>query len=174
MRSSYNDKSASERLVIYDVDKDMYPDFTVENNSWFEAAPIVNNCVGCFGCWIKTPGACVIKDRCSVIPGMMSQSSEVVIISPVCYGSYSANIKAVLDRSIAYILPYFRIVRNEMHHKMRYENPFKLNVCFYGACDEEEKQIAECLVKANALNLGAGSSQVTFYSSIYEVREALG
>lgn len=23
----------------------------------------IHNCIGCFGCWVKTPGACVIRDK---------------------------------------------------------------------------------------------------------------
>ena len=105
----------------------------------FSARPIVNHCMGCFGCWIKTPAKCVIKDRCDVMTSYIPKCDELVVISPILYGGYSDNIKAVLDRSIGYILPYFRIVNGEMHHKMRYENPFKFNVHFYGECDVEDK-----------------------------------
>lgn len=162
-------------LVIYDVDRNEENLLSVfgENYTLFSASPVVKNCVGCFGCWVRTPGECVIKERCSVIPRYMSESNEVIIISPILYGGYSRRIKAVLDRSIGYVLPYFQTVNGEMHHQMRYNNPFKLTVYFYGECDEEEKEIACKLVKANEINLGAGDHRVLFFDNWDSIRKAL-
>lgn len=164
-----------KRLIIYDMDdiSEKKLMMSCKDDILFSARPIVNHCMGCFGCWIKTPAKCVIKDRCDVMTSYIPKCDELVVISPILYGGYSDNIKAVLDRSIGYILPYFRIVNGEMHHKMRYENPFKFNVHFYGECDEEEKSIAERLVKANAVNLGAASSSINFMKTIDYVQEAL-
>lgn len=39
-------------------------------------AGITNYCKGCFGCWLKTPGECVIKDQFSNIPYNISQSKH--------------------------------------------------------------------------------------------------
>lgn len=159
-------------LIIYDIEEkdEGILSGAGDNVFLFSASPMVKSCIGCFGCWIKTPGSCVIKDRCSVIPGYLSKSNEMLIITPIQYGGYSPKVKAVLDRSIGYLLPYFRIIDKEMHHKMRYDNPFKLNLYFYGKSDSEEQAIAEKLVKANAINLGAGSSEIHFYDSV----EAIG
>lgn len=164
------------RLFIYDIDEKDEDIFSGvgSDDFLFSASPAVKSCIGCFGCWIKTPGKCVLKDRCSVIPSYISKSSEIIIVTPLLYGGYSSNIKAVLDRSIGYVLPYFQIVSGEMHHKMRYQNPFKLSVYFYGECDNEEKDIAQRLVKANAVNLGAGSYDVYFYDSVDSIRKVIG
>ena len=59
--------------------------------------------------------------------GMMAQRRVMMK-----YGGYSQSIKAVLDRSIGYLLPYFRLVGGAMHHQMRCDNPFALDVHFYG------------------------------------------
>ncbi|MGM9550677.1 MAG: flavodoxin family protein [Clostridia bacterium] len=156
------------RLIIYDIKNFSYPGRT--GDILFSANPIAEPCKGCFNCWVKTPGKCVINDRCSHIPSEIAMCDEMVLISPILYGGYSENIKAVIDRSIPYVLPYFRILKGEMHHKMRYSNPFKLTACFYGICDEEEKQIAENLVKANSLNFGAKSYEVKFFDELDQLR----
>ena len=129
--------------------------------------------MGCFGCWVKTPGKCVVNDRCSYIPSCIAKCDEIILISPILFGGYSEAIKAVIDRSIPYVLPYFRIVDGEMHHKMRYKHSFKLTVLFYGECDNEERQIAESLVCANAMNFGAKSDEVKFLDGIEELRSEL-
>ena len=136
-----------------------------EKDEVFCAGPDVHHCVGCFGCWIKTPGRCVIKDYASDLPGRMAKSDEIWIISPILYGGYSQNIKAALDRSIGYMLPYFRIIDGEMHHKMRYPHSFRMVSCFYGVCGEKEREIAERLVKANAINFGVESYDVFFFDT---------
>ena len=159
------------RLIIYDIQNET---LTAKNDDiLFSANPIVKPCMGCFGCWIKTPGRCVINDRCSDIPSYIAKCDEVVLISPVLFGCYSESIKAVIDRSIPYILPYFRIVGGEMHHKMRYKHSFKLKVLFYGGCEVEERQIAESLAQANAVNFGAKSCEVRFFDGIEELRREL-
>lgn len=159
------------RLIIYDIQNET---LTAKNDDiMFSASPIVKPCMGCFGCWIKTPGRCVIKDRCTDIPHNIAKCDEMILISPVLFGGYSENIKAVIDRSIPYILPYFRVINGEMHHKMRYKNRFKLTVCFYGECDSEERQIAESLARANAVNFGAKSCEVKFFDLLSELRSEI-
>lgn len=156
------------RLIIYDIQNET---LTAKNDDiLFSANPIVKPCMGCFGCWIKTPGRCVVNDRCRDIPLYIAKCDEMILISPVLFGGYSESIKAVIDRSIPYILPYFRIVDGEMHHKMRYKHAFKLKVYFYGECDSEERQIAESLVCANSVNFGAKNYEVKFFDGIEELR----
>ena len=36
-------------------------------------------CLGCFGCWLKTPGVCVIDDAGRDIPKMVIQSDVLVL-----------------------------------------------------------------------------------------------
>lgn len=168
---------SNSRFFIHDLtgqEVDTYlgnlpPDFLT-----FAAKPRVKHCIGCFGCWIKTPGICVIKDRTQETPALLAKSNEMIIISRILYGGFSPEVKSVLDRSIGYMMPYFRIINNEMHHTMRYKNPFKLNIYFYGAdIEEEEKKIALKLAAANAVNLGTGNHEVKFHHSFEHIREEL-
>ncbi len=123
----------------------------------------IKNCIGCFGCWIKTPSECVIKDGYEHIGGLLSQCSNLLIISECLYGGYSAFVKNVMDRSISYVHPYFEIRNGEMHHKRRYDNTINLNVCFYGEdITQDEKTTAVGLVCANALNMRAALGFVNF------------
>ena len=67
----------------------------------------IRNCIGCFGCWVKTPGTCVLKDGYHEMGKLLSQCDEMVIISKCMYGSFTPFIRNVLDRCIPYLLPYF-------------------------------------------------------------------
>jgi multimeric flavodoxin WrbA len=53
-------------------------------------------CLGCFGCWIKTPGKCVINDAGSELPAKIIQSDFVFLLTPVTFGMYSSQLKKAL------------------------------------------------------------------------------
>jgi len=53
----------------------------------------IRNCIGCFGCWIKTPGKCVLKDDYQNLGELLSKCSRLVIVSQCFYGSYSPFIR---------------------------------------------------------------------------------
>jgi multimeric flavodoxin WrbA len=130
----------------------------------------IHNCIGCFGCWVKTPAACVIRDKYGDMGEILSKSETVTIISKCFYGGFSPFIKNVLDRSISYVHPYFEIRKGEMHHKRRYDNPFNLQVIFYGEnITEKEKQTAVKLVEANSVNLECKVQGISFIKSLAEL-----
>ena len=116
-----------------------------------EKSPV--KCVGCFGCWIKTPGECVLKD--------------FTIITQSRYGEFSCFIKNILDRSISTVHPYFVKRQGEIHHKLRYQNHPGLQViCYSSDLSEEEKNTFENRVKATAVNLGCSTHSVTFINGL--------
>lgn len=102
---------------------------------------------------------------------LLSKSEKVTIISRCFYGSYSPFVKNVLDRSIPYLLPYFKIKNNETHHKRRYQNNIKLEVHFYGEnITEKEAETAKKLVKANCINFYIKNYEISFSRSFDELR----
>lgn len=165
----------SEVFVLYDIEESKIKQLTdsfYEKVIYFSANPFIKHCVGCFGCWVKTPGKCVIKDRGGDLPQLWASSSQVIIVSQLVYGGFSAPIKECVDRSLGYVLPYFRIVNGKMHHKLRYQNKFTLSAYFYGdAITSHEKEIATQLLKANAINYGAQESNTYFYKTVEEIEE---
>jgi multimeric flavodoxin WrbA len=46
-------------------------------------------CRGCFGCWIRTPGVCVIADSGRDIARRAVRSDILVYLTPVTFGGYS-------------------------------------------------------------------------------------
>lgn len=45
----------------------------------------IGNCVGCFGCWTRTPGKCVIRDDAVKVYPLIAESNEVMYISHIKY-----------------------------------------------------------------------------------------
>ena len=162
-----------KRLIIYDIPTEYIEKFTNDEDILVNANEIHRYCIGCFGCWLKTPGKCIIKDGFENMGQRLSQVSAFILISKATFGSYSSAVKNVLDRSISYVLPFFEIRNGEMHHGERYHNDLTISALFYGDMSEEEKQTAENLVKANAVNINAALGRVHFVEGTENAREVL-
>ena len=118
------------------------------------SSEILRPCLGCFGCWIKTPGQCVItNDDVNSIAQKQMRSAAVVLLTKITFGGFSADIKSYLDRSIQNISPDFEVYQGEMRHKMRYERfPIWIAVG-YGDVSDAERQTFDHLARRNALNM---------------------
>ena len=111
-------------LVIHDLPRDVWKRMRHAYSGWAvvsEKQPI-HPCIGCFGCWNKTPGQCVVKDGYEKMGALIHHAREVVVISRYTYGGFSGFVKNVFDRSLGYVLPQFEIINGESHHQKRYEN----------------------------------------------------
>jgi multimeric flavodoxin WrbA len=133
----------------------------------------IHPCICCFGCWIKTPGQCVINDGYNTMGALISKCDQLIIVSRCFYGSYSPFVHNVLDRSISYLLPYFRTKDGETHHKNRYDHTIAFAVYFYGKVSDREKETARKLVAANGVNFFAQKTETYFYDTVEDLPEAL-
>jgi len=114
----------------------------------------VATCIGCFGCWLKTPGQCILNDEGREIAKAVAISDLLILLSPVTFGGYSFQLKKILDRLIPNLLPLFTKINGEIHHKYRYEKKPKLLVFGHlQEFDEESERIFKALVGRNALNM---------------------
>lgn len=112
------------------------------------------HCTGCFGCWIKTPGECVMKDRIAEINRASMQSDAVIYLSPVVFGQFSANMKDVLDRWLPNMLPFF-ITRPDgsTMHPRRYDSyPAQVIIGFGEDIDEEDTKLFEDITSKHRSN----------------------
>jgi multimeric flavodoxin WrbA len=165
------------KLLIHDLEnkefKKIFPN-QLDDTIIISDDGTIHHCIGCFGCWIKTPGACIIRDKYGDMGEYLSKCQEVILISKCCYGGFSPFVKNVLDRSISYIHPYFVIRNGEMHHRRRYKNHMDMRVWFYGEnITEKEKQTSEKLVKANSINLDCHVSSISFVNSIEKMEDEI-
>ena len=150
------------RTIITDInlDNDLF-NITNEDKVIY-ANECKNGCIGCFSCWVKHPKYCIYKDDYSRIVDFLKDSDELIIVSKNRYGCYSESIKRVLERCIGYVLPYFTIRNNMIHHKSRYSNKIKLTAYFYGNTSKNDKLCLYDLFKANSINLNAECFEIKY------------
>lgn len=118
----------------------------------------LGHCIGCFGCWVKTPGVCVIADQGRDIVREVIQSDVTVLFTAVTFGGYSSALKVVVDRFIPLILPFVGKFHGETHHTRRYERyPRLVGIGVQRQYDEAEARIFRAVVGRNAINFHAPS-----------------
>jgi multimeric flavodoxin WrbA len=111
------------------------------------------HCLGCFGCWVKTPGICAEDDAGRQIAQAIVRSDVTVLFTPVTFGGYSPDLKRMVDRFIQIASPFFRMDHGEVHHPPRYEPmPRFLMVGVQRHTNEQEAHIFRTLAGRNAIN----------------------
>ena len=142
-------------LLIHDLEPEAWEGIKRSYAGWHVISDhgTIRPCVGCFSCWNKTPGRCVIRDGYDDIGVLIHRAGEVVVISRYTYGGFSGFVKNVFDRCIGYALPQFEIVDGETHHRRRYDEDKPYTFIFYGHdLGEEQMERARRYVRAVCAN----------------------
>ncbi|MGX8709777.1 MAG: flavodoxin family protein [bacterium] len=153
------------RLIVHDLTPEQERKILTfsENTRIISDDGTIHPCIGCFGCWTKTPAQCVIRDHYGDMGEALSKCDELILISRCCYGGFSPFVKNVLDRSISYIHPYFVMKDGEMHHRPRYSTHFSTSAYFYGdELSEQDQALARSLVEANSINFHSIVKDILF------------
>ena len=104
----------------------------------------ITACIGCWNCWLKTPGQCVMKDQMAESYPEYVNSDTVILLMDTAQGFISHQAKAFFDRTIPHYHPYIEMVDGECHHVARYEG-YPDMVFYYDAEDltHQEEQVIE-------------------------------
>ena len=124
----------------------------------------ITNCVGCFGCWVKTPGKCVIRDDATKVYPLIAKSDSVIYVSHIRYGGYDTIMKTMLERAIPIQKAFIRLHHGETHHVQRKVVEKDAVIIACGAHSKEEQELFTRLVKRNAENMLFRSYQIRFVS----------
>ncbi|MDV3351939.1 NAD(P)H-dependent oxidoreductase [Leptothoe sp. LEGE 181152] len=137
----------------------------------------MGTCIGCFGCWVKTPGICLEPDAGRDITQAVIQSDLTILFTPVTFGGYSSEIKKSQDRRIPLVLPDFGIYHGEFHHHPRYsKNPRLVGIGVQHQSNDAEANLFKLLVGRNALNSHAptyAADVVLSTDALEDVRQQL-
>jgi hypothetical protein len=127
-----------------------------EAESWTLRDLRIAPCIGCFGCWIRTPGRCTLSgpgDDQEMILRAMLRSDLTILFTPVVFGGYSAETKSAVDRMIPLVLPFFEKRGADHRHPPRYARPLRRIVMgVLPAPDAEAEGIFRRMLHRNALN----------------------
>ena len=157
-------------LLIHDLNEAVWSRISAEYEGWTVVADNgdIKPCTGCFCCWNRMPGSCVIKDGYENMGYLIHHADEVHVISRYTYGGFSGSVKGVFDRCLGYVLPQFEVINGETHHKKRYDEDKPFTFIFYGRdLSEEEKESARRYVRAVCANFRAKVQDVIFLDHAY-------
>ena len=164
------------KALVHDLNEQAFLQLHINNEDYtvINANVTAVPCVGCYNCWLKTPGTCKINDYLKNSGSLLGNSEETVLISENCYGGYSEQVKNVLDRSISTSLPFFTYRSWKVKHVKRYKTKRNhLTVILYGDFLESETKTAELLVEANRNNMGFKEASLHIINNINEIGQVL-
>jgi multimeric flavodoxin WrbA len=160
------------RALVHDLSEQDFALLGIDENDFevINANGPFAPCMGCFHCWVKTPGICKINDGLKNIGSLLGNSEEIVLISQNCYGGYSEPVKKIIDRSISTSLPFFTYRSGKMRHRRRYNVERKrLAVFLYGDFLETEKITAQLIVEANRSNMDCHEANLHIIKHFSEI-----
>jgi len=100
-----------------------------ETEQIFLSEKKIGNCMGCFKCWISTPGKCVIRDDIADLLEKVMTSDVIVMATPLYVDGVTGILKNFMDRMLPLMDPHFEKDENgECRHVKRYEKYPKVMV----------------------------------------------
>jgi len=115
----------------------------------------IKYCLGCFDCWTRTPGKCVIEDDMEELLPKFINSDIVVFATPVYIDNVTGIMKTFMDRLLPTADPHFeRDANGEYRHRSRYEKYPKIVVISNcGFPEQSHFQVLSLLFKRVARNM---------------------
>ncbi len=112
-------------------------------------------CIGCFGCWVKTPGVCSSQDESCEMRRAVIHSDFTLWAAPLRMGFPSALLKMALDKSIPLIHPYIVVDKGEAHHRPRYDRYPRLGLLLEPEADTDpiDLEIISDIFSRTAINM---------------------
>jgi len=143
--------------TLFDLRKNSDPKTYIEINQLYGGDLLIfefqnqeiTPCTGCWNCWLKTPGTCVLKDRMSESYGAFVNSDTVIVLLDTAQGFINHRGKAFIDRTIPHFHPYIKLVDGESRHLSRYDRLPEMVFYFEreGLTEEEEERIEDYLYR---------------------------
>ena len=131
----------------------------------------INACIGCWNCWLKTPGRCVMKDQMTESYPDYINSDTVILLMDTAQGFINHQGKAFLDRLIPHYNPYINIVDGECHHVVRY-NKYPDLVFYFDKTDltNQEEQVIEDYLYRTAYQFKSKAYRIDYSLQIQELQ----
>ncbi|EKD50785.1 MAG: iron-sulfur flavoprotein [uncultured bacterium] len=131
-------------------------DAGAETENIFLAEQEIKPCVGCFNCWLKTPGVCVYHDDVTELKKKAESADVLVFATPLYVDNVSGIMKNFLDRLIPSADPHFELDENgETRHKLpvHARQPKLAVISNCGFPEQSQFQVLRLLFKRMARNM---------------------
>ena len=111
-------------------------------------------CVGCWGCWVKTPGQCYNPDDSPEMDRAVISADFVLWAAPLRMGFPSELLKRANDKHLPLIHPYMEVDQGEAHHLRRYPRSPRVGLLLEKEAftDERDLKIVTDIYCRTALN----------------------
>lgn len=155
------------KVILHDLPPEISSTlFSSLDDSWvmIDGNMKAARCIGCFKCWLKTPGICAFSDKLEDVGKLILSSEQLVIITQMLYGGVSIPVKKVLDRCIPGVNPFFKKKCGKLHHLQRYPTQMSLKAIYYHSKSntQEEKLHGQAYMEAMGINFHSKHTEV-FY-----------
>ncbi len=132
-------------------------DAGAETENIFLAKKEIKHCLGCFTCWIKTPGQCVHNDDMKDLLSRFYDTDIVVLATPLYVDNVTGIMKDFMDRLIPTLDPHFgKDASGECRHINKSAKVLKFVVISNcGFPEQSHFQVLRLLFKRMALNMGS-------------------
>jgi len=110
-------------------------------------------CRSCGSCGVKTPGRCVLKDDFSIIMKSVARCRNIVLLTPIRFGGYSATLKKIIDRFMLIGKPLYIVKEGHLLHPMRYGIKRLVGIGGMDNKSIEQQKCFELLLERNAINM---------------------
>lgn len=79
------------RLIVHDLAEQEYNTwlggFSRDTDEVIGDTEAIRHCVGCFGCWVRTPGTCVLKDDYKHMGERLAACESLYLSAVTCTGA---------------------------------------------------------------------------------------
>lgn len=103
---------------------------------------VMADCQRCYGCWVKTPGECLLPDQSEELRRLFVESDVVVLASPLVMGYPTALLQRAIDRLLPLLLPYWESTEHGMRHETRYEKLPNLGLLLQAEADVDSEDLS--------------------------------
>ncbi|NLN48858.1 MAG: flavodoxin family protein [Clostridiales bacterium] len=99
----------------------------LDGAGWLDAEIIdvskedISGCLGCFSCWNKTPGKCVINDGMDEILSKIISADVIIWSFPLYFFNVPGELKNLIDRQLPLSLPFMAESSESGGHPPRYD-----------------------------------------------------
>ena len=105
----------------------------------------VKGCLGCYACWNKTPGKCVLRDGMSEILPKIIAADVIVWSFPLYYFGVPGALKNLIDRQLPLNLPFMADGAKSGGHPSRYDQAKQryavISTCGFWTANENYKAV---------------------------------